>query len=204
MMKVILILAMNLIASSGVYAQQNNDNWLRFENEFSFPAEILAHDAHLDYWAMPIIEDKEGFKRARDMIELMGSVTHMENPFILKIRLAGLNYDYSDPLTLGTDEVSIGGTKAIKDAGRQRMAIVKCLGYYSEVIIPLCFVNFEKGRSIQRTLLEGGFTTISKNIHEIDGLEYIQLKEAEKKARDKEIGVWVPFYYLKKAMTKGQ
>lgn len=205
MMKVISAIILSLMVGNAAFAQKSMrkmDAWLKFENSFIFHAELIVHDNNADYWVMPIAEDEVGVERARAMIRLMESITHKENPFIVKIRLAAIDYDYSDPILNGDSELAKIATETFKETPRQKMAKIKCLGYYSDVTIPLCSIYLDGKFSMQEIIIEKGLTPLSKNSHEVSNEDYATLLDAQDRAKDGEVGIWYPFYYMKKAMER--
>ncbi len=199
MLKVIFLSLIASISSASVGAAQDINDWVQFNAPYSFAVELLANESGLDYWALPLEEDPKGIGAVRAMIAFMQSTNHRENPLIIKIKLAGVSYDYHDP-SLPPDEFSEVVKQSLRTEGMRSLAMINCAGYYSNVNTPVCFVDFEGGDSLQKRLLSKGHLSLGANPREVSADVYASLKAAEEEAKKAEIGIWVPFFFMKRSM----
>jgi hypothetical protein len=199
MLKVIFLSLLASISSVPAWATQDINDWVQFDTPYLFAAEMLANDTDIDFWALPIEDGKSGVSTVRAMLAAMQSTSHRENPLIIKIRLASVSYDYQDPL-MPPDEFSDEVKLALRTDGMRSLALVRCSGYYSNVNTPVCFIDFERGDSLQKRHLEKGYLSLGVNPREVTPDAYAELKETENLARKAEIGIWVPFFFMKRSM----
>lgn len=194
------IAALILVATALPAAATSENDWASFETPYRFAGEVLARDKGLEYWLMPFADHEPSLAQARDMINTMQTVTHLENPLVIKFKLAGVRYDYNTGVNISEDPFFAQVERDLSKIGMQETAMVECTGMYLSEKIPYCHVELEDGVPLQKLLLEKGYVTVAKNSHEVSDSLFPMLQYEEDLARVSEIGIWRPFFFMMRGL----
>lgn len=157
---------------------------------------IQKTEKSLVYWAQPLESDAAGYAAVKDYVAKSRTNNALLDPFVFQFRFSGIESAVQEGIDLTNDDFRQEVDQAIKETVEGKRLVLKCHGYFTNHVVPVCDAYDRDGISVSEALTKQGVVVPNAKLGIDSDEQQALLDAALEQAKKDQLGAWKPFHNM--------